>query len=104
MKNHTNLINRGNQSGTEDREHKIRRKQSISTAEIAEYINQKLKNAKQLGDEYFDVTSGDIHCEMHLTNYMPSVCAAMRKIKQPQDQVLHTTQVETARQSDSVII
>jgi len=91
MKNHTNLLNRGNQSSTEEREHKIQQKQSMSTAEIAEHINQKLKHAKQLGYEYLDVVSGDIHCELHLTNYMPSVCAAMRKIKQPQDQVLHTT-------------
>jgi hypothetical protein len=64
---------------------------SISTEMIAEYINQKLNKASHRGETYIDITSGDIHRELNLSNLMPSVCGAMRRIKQPQDQVLHTT-------------
>lgn len=62
-----------------------------STNQIRNYIDEKLKRALKDGEEYLDVISGDIHRDMNLKNYMPSVCGAMYQLKSEMDEVLSTT-------------
>lgn len=64
---------------------------TITTDNIREHIDTVLRRAETRGLEYIDLISGEIHRTLGLENRMPSVCAAMYKVKSLQDEVLHTT-------------
>lgn len=66
-------------------------KQPVGTAEIRQYILQKLYTAQTTGETSCTLISGQIHKELGLKNKMPSVCSAMRQVMEPNDIVLHTT-------------
>lgn len=61
------------------------------TEEIRNYIKGILIKEKNLGKEYFDLVSGDIHREMNLKNLHPSVCNAMRSIDNVKYDIIKTT-------------
>lgn len=63
----------------------------MTTAEIRVYIQKRKAVAKEQGLSYLVLRSGDIHKELHLKNYMPSVCSAMCQCMSPGDRILHTT-------------
>lgn len=59
-----------------------------STAKIAQYIENKLVQAKSIGLTSVTITSGSVHKELGLVSRMPMVCGAMRKIMKDND-VIH---------------
>ena len=64
---------------------------NASTEDIRNYI-QKLKiQAKESGEKFLILRSGDIHKDLNLKDAMPSVCNAMRQSMRDGDIILHTT-------------
>lgn len=62
-----------------------------TSADIKEYIDRLIREAKLQGKDYIDLVSGEIHKQMGLKNRMPVVCNAMYSKMMPGDEVLHTT-------------
>ena len=63
----------------------------IGTKEIRDYI-QSLKNtAKEKGESFVILKSGDIHRDLDLKSAWTQVCNAMRQSMKEGDVVLHTT-------------
>ena len=62
-----------------------------STAEIREFIRERLEHLRKLGAESTVLLSGDIHREMGLSDRKPMVSKAMFQVKSLGDQVVHTT-------------
>ncbi|WP_019153512.1 hypothetical protein [Robertmurraya massiliosenegalensis] len=50
------------------------------TEEIRKYVISKLSIARDSGEDYIDLRSGDIHKEMGLRDRLPSVCGAMESL------------------------
>ncbi len=63
----------------------------MSINEIKEYVESLIINARRSGKKSLILRSGDIHKELNLKNYMPSVCRAMYQCMTSRDIVLHTT-------------
>ncbi len=63
----------------------------MSTEDIRNHIQTLKENARLEGKTILVLKSGDIHKELDLKNYMPSVCNAMRQSMRPGDKILHTT-------------
>lgn len=64
---------------------------SMGTAEIRNYIEGLLENAKHEGKTYIELVSGDIHKDLELKNQMPQVCSAMRTLDSYKTVVIHET-------------
>lgn len=62
-----------------------------TSEDIRQYIDTLLQEAKDRGEEYIDLVSGDIHKQLGLKNRMPQVCSIMYQKKLPGDEILHTT-------------
>lgn len=62
-------------------------KAEIRTAEIVEYISDKLFLSKANGERSLIIVSGDIHKELGLVSRMPTVCGAMRKLIKDGDKI-----------------
>ena len=78
------LMQRKNENESKDVE-------TMTTADIRKYIETLKENARKEGKSVIALRSGDIHKDLNLKNYMPSVCNAMRQCMQEGDTVLHTT-------------
>ena len=63
----------------------------MDTAEIRQYILQKLRTAQAMGEDSCTLVSGQIHKELGLKNKMPPVCNAMRQVMGHGDIELPTT-------------
>ena len=63
----------------------------ITTDDIRQHILELKKAAKDAGESFIILKSGDIHKELNLKNRMPQVCNAMRQSMNEGDIVLHTT-------------
>ena len=63
----------------------------ISTDDIRHYILELKKVAKERGNNFIVLKSGDIHKDLNLKSRMPQVCNAMRQSMNEGDIVLHTT-------------
>ena len=63
----------------------------MSTEDIRNYIKTLKDKARKEGKTFLVLRSGDIHKELELKNYMPSVCNAMRQSMCSGDLILHTT-------------
>ena len=63
----------------------------ISTDDIRHHIVELKKTAKESGNKFIVLKSGDIHKELNLKSRMPQVCNAMRQSMNEGDIVLHTT-------------
>ena len=60
----------------------------MKTSNVAEYLMEKIKKAKETGENSIKIKSGTIHKELGLVSRMPTVCGAMRKLMKPND-VIH---------------
>ena len=67
------------------------RDNKTSTADIRNYINKLKTQAKENGNQFLVLRSGEIHKALKLKNAMPQVCNAMRQTMGEEDVVLHTT-------------
>ena len=63
----------------------------VSTENIRLYIMELKKSAKDSGEKFIVLKSGDIHKALNLKSSMPQVCNAMRQSINEGDIVLHTT-------------
>lgn len=63
----------------------------VSTENIRLYITELKKSAKDSGEKFIVLKSGDIHKALNLKSSMPQVCNAMRQSIREGDIVLHTT-------------
>ncbi|MEK4517861.1 hypothetical protein NSS64_21435 [Paenibacillus sp. FSL H8-0122] len=61
------------------------------TDEIRHYIFEATVGATKRGLAYIDLTSGDIHKDLQLSNRMPSVCNAMLSIEDVEIEILNDT-------------
>lgn len=64
---------------------------TMTINDIREYINELKKQAKAEGKSSLILRSGDIHKDLKLKNWMPSVCKAMYDCMRDGDVILHTT-------------
>lgn len=60
----------------------------IRTADVVQYISEKLASAEVTGASSITVISGSIHKELGLVSRMPTVCGAMYKLMKPGD-IIH---------------
>jgi hypothetical protein len=58
------------------------------TDRIERYISDRLKAAKRYGASSLTIKSGDIGKELGLSDRMPMICSAMRKLQTPSDIVV----------------
>ena len=65
--------------------------EKVSTAQIKAYIANLLDQAKAGGQTYLVVVANDVHRALKLTSRIPSVCNAMKQMKQEGDVVLRET-------------
>ena len=63
----------------------------ITTDDIRQHIFELKKSAKEAGNSFIILKSGDIHKGLKLKSAMPQVCNAMRQSMNDGDIVLHTT-------------
>ena len=63
----------------------------ITTDDIRKYILKLKMAAKDAGNKFIILKSGDIHKALNLKSAMPQVCNAMRQSMVEGDIVLHTT-------------
>ena len=63
----------------------------ITTEDIRQYIAELKQVAKEAGNKFVVLKSGDIHKELKLKSAMPQVCNAMRQSMIEGDIVVHTT-------------
>lgn len=63
----------------------------ITTEDIRQYIIELKTMAKNNGERFIVLRSGDIHKDLNLKNAMPQVCNAMWQCMNEGDVVLHTT-------------
>ena len=63
----------------------------ITTDDIRHYIAELKRIAKESGNNFIVLKSGDIHKALNLKSRMPQVCNAMRQSMNEGDIVLHTT-------------
>ncbi len=59
--------------------------------EIRQHIDKLFQEAKERGDQYLDLVSGQIHNQLGMKNSMPQVCRIMYEKKQARDEIMHTT-------------
>jgi hypothetical protein len=70
---------------------KRERKNIGLTDEIRRYILTMLNEAKEKGENYLDIRSGDIHKAMGLKDRLPPVCNAMESLHLYRYEILHDT-------------
>ena len=63
----------------------------ITTDDIRQYILELKEAAKDAGNTFIVLKSGDIHKELNLKSRLPQVCNAMRQAMNEGDIILHTT-------------
>lgn len=66
-------------------------KPQASTAEIRNYIQDKIAAAREAGEESITIRASDIHRELKLKSRFPIVCNAMRQCMRENDEVLFET-------------
>ncbi len=65
-----------------------RKAKKPTTADIKEYIVEKLEKKRKKGEGYFVFCARDIHKALPLKNAMPMVCNAMYAVMQEGDEIL----------------
>lgn len=63
----------------------------VTSNDIRQYIDALLQDARMSGQEYIDLTAGEIHKQMVLRNRHPDVCRLMYEKMTPYDKILRTT-------------
>ena len=64
---------------------------NATTAEVRQYIVDKLDAAKREGKKSISIVARDIHKELNLKQSYPTVCSAMRQCMNDKDIIVHTT-------------
>ncbi len=64
---------------------------NATTAEVRQYIVDKLNAAKREGKKSISIVARDIHHELNLKQSYPTVCSAMRQCMSGKDIIVHTT-------------
>jgi len=59
---------------------KIPKRTNSNVDEVRRYIREQLEMAREQGESYIDLRSGNIHKELGYINRMPTVCSAMESI------------------------
>lgn len=65
-----------------------KKQKKVSTADIREYIVEKLEKKRKKGEEFFVLCARDIHKALPIKNSMPMVCNAMYAVMKEGDEVL----------------
>ena len=64
---------------------------NATTAQVRQYIVEKLNAAKRDGKKSISIVARDIHRELNLKQSYPTVCSAMRQCMSGKDIIVHTT-------------
>lgn len=65
-----------------------KKQKKLTTADIREYIAEKLEKKRKKGEAYLTVCARDVHKALPLKNAMPMVCNAMYSLMKDGDEIL----------------
>ena len=65
-----------------------KKQKKVTTADIREYIAEKLEKKRKKGETHLTVCARDVHKALPLKNAMPMVCNAMYSLMKDGDEIL----------------